>query len=103
MIRLATALAASTALFLSACGTEPGERAATGAGTGAGAGAVIGAVTGLSVLEGALLGAAAGGLTGGLTDADFLNLGDLEINHKAEKVDEAVDDQVDGGDPIDEH
>jgi peptidoglycan hydrolase-like protein with peptidoglycan-binding domain len=76
MTRSAIALTAGAAFFLSACGTDPGNRAASGAGIGAGAGAVIGAVTGLSILEGALLGAAAGGLTGGLTDADFLNLGD---------------------------
>ena len=76
MTRLAIALATSATLFLSACGTDPGNRAASGAGIGAGAGAVIGAVTGLSILEGALIGAVAGGLTGGLTDSDFLNLGD---------------------------
>lgn len=76
MTKSAIALVAGTAFLLSACGTDPGDRAASGAGIGAGAGAVVGAVTGLSILEGALIGAVAGGLTGGLTDADFLNLGD---------------------------
>jgi peptidoglycan hydrolase-like protein with peptidoglycan-binding domain len=63
-------------LIVGGCGTNTGDRAASGAGIGAGAGAVVGAVTGLSILEGALIGAAAGGLIGGFTDADVINLGD---------------------------
>lgn len=63
-------------LLLAACGTNTGDRAASGAGIGAGVGAAVGAVTGLSILQGVVLGAAAGGLTGGLTDASTINLGD---------------------------
>ena len=62
-------------LSLSACGTTPGDRTASGAGLGAGAGAALGAITGGSVLGGALIGAAAGGLTGALTSPDQVNLG----------------------------
>lgn len=76
MVRSITALSLAAALFLSACGSSTGDRAASGAGIGATAGVVVGAVTGLSVLEGALIGAAAGGLIGGLTDEDVINLGD---------------------------
>lgn len=97
MTRFAIALAASATLFLSACGTDPGDRAASGAGIGAGAGAVIGAVTGLSILEGALLGAAAGGLTGGLTDADFLNLGDPIWAKKDKPANQAAISRVQAG------
>jgi peptidoglycan hydrolase-like protein with peptidoglycan-binding domain len=63
-------------LVAGGCGTDTGDRVASGAGIGAGAGAVVGAVTGLTILEGVLIGAAAGGLVGGLTEADVINLGD---------------------------
>lgn len=63
-------------LFISACGSSTGDRAASGAGIGAGVGAAVGAVTGLSIVEGAVIGAAAGGLLGGFTDEDTINLGD---------------------------
>ena len=62
--------------ILSACGSDKGDRAITGAGIGAGAGAVVGAVTGLTVLEGALIGAGAGAIIGGVTDEDTIDLGD---------------------------
>lgn len=65
-----------SALLLAACGSNTGDRAASGAGIGAGVGAAVGAVTGLSILQGVVIGAAAGGLTGGLTDASTINLGD---------------------------
>lgn len=68
-------LAFSMALFLSACGTMPSERAVSGAGLGAATGTIIGAVTGLSLLEGAALGATGGALTGVLTDPDKINFG----------------------------
>ncbi len=76
MTRSAIALSTVAMLFLAACGTEPGERAVSGAGIGAGAGAIVGALTGLSIAEGALIGAAVGGLTGGLTNKDIIDLGD---------------------------
>lgn len=61
---------------LSACGSDTGDRVASGAGIGATAGAVVGAVTGLSVLQGVVIGAAAGGVIGGVTDESTINLGD---------------------------
>jgi hypothetical protein len=75
MIRT-TSLVAAAMLALAGCGSNTGDRAASGAGIGAGAGAVVGAVTGLSILQGVVLGAAAGGLTGALTRQDVINLGD---------------------------
>lgn len=71
-----TAVLLSAVLFLSACGSSTGDRAASGAGIGATAGAVVGAVTGLSVLQGVVIGAAAGGVIGGVTDESTINLGD---------------------------
>lgn len=70
------AVSVSCLALLAACGTNTGDRAASGAGIGAGVGAAVGAVTGLSILQGVVIGAAAGGLTGGLTDASTINLGD---------------------------
>jgi len=55
------ALAAS--LLLSACGTDPGERAVTGGLLGAGTGAAIGSVTG-SAGAGAVIGGVAGAAIG---------------------------------------
>ncbi len=76
MMRWTFASSLCVCLIVSACGSDTGDRAASGAGIGAAAGAVVGAVTGLSVLEGVLIGAAAGGLTGGLTSDDVIDLGD---------------------------
>jgi len=59
---------------LSACGTNPGDRALSGAGIGAAAGAVIGAPFGAPAL-GAAVGAAAGGATGALTTPSQVDLG----------------------------
>lgn len=63
-------------LALAACGTDPADRAVSGAALGAGAGAAIGAVTGGNPGTGAVIGAIAGGATGALTDPCKLNLGD---------------------------
>jgi hypothetical protein len=71
-----SALLLAAAVFLSACGSSTGDRAASGAGIGAAAGAVVGAVTGLSLLQGVVIGAAAGGVIGGVTDESTINLGD---------------------------
>jgi putative peptidoglycan binding protein/YmgG-like glycine-zipper protein len=76
MARTLPIVVAGAMLFVSACGSSTGDRAASGAGIGAGVGAAVGAVTGLSILEGAVIGAAAGGLLGGLTSEDTINLGD---------------------------
>ena len=63
-------------LVLTACGTDPGERAVSGAGIGAASGAILGAVTGMTVLQGALIGTGVGAAVGGLTKSDTVNLGD---------------------------
>jgi osmotically inducible lipoprotein OsmB len=72
-LTLGTALA--MALILAGCGTNPGDRTASGALLGAGAGAVIGAAAG-NPAAGAAIGAAAGAVTGAATDPCKLNLGD---------------------------
>ena len=65
-------LAAS--LIVSACGTAPPERAASGGGIGMATGAIIGALTGgVSVLAGALIGGTAGAVTGAVTNPDEIN------------------------------
>ena len=59
MNKAAVLLIAATAA-LAGCGTQMGDRLATGAAIGAGAGAVAG---GVGALPGAIVGAAVGGLT----------------------------------------
>jgi hypothetical protein len=61
------------ATLLSACGTDPGERALSGAGIGAGAGAVTGAMVG-APLAGAVIGGAAGAATGAFTSPNQIDL-----------------------------
>lgn len=64
-------------LLVSACGTAPSDRAASGGGIGMAAGAVIGVLTGgVSVLAGALIGGTAGAVTGAVTNPDEVNLGE---------------------------
>ncbi len=58
---------------LSACGTDPGERALSGAGIGAAGGAATGAVFG-NPLAGAVVGGVAGAATGLLTSPNQVNL-----------------------------
>ncbi len=70
----------ASALVLAGCGTNPGDRAASGALLGAGAGAVIGAAAG-NPAAGAAIGAAAGAVTGAATDPCTLNLGDPVWHH----------------------
>ena len=67
-------IAIGSLLLLSACGSSPGCRAATGAGIGAAGGAIVGALTG-APLTGALIGAAGGAAVGGLTNRDQVNGG----------------------------
>jgi len=61
--------AASAALMLSACGTQLGDRAASGAAIGAGTGAVFG---GVGAIPGAIIGAG----VGALTPPENVNLGE---------------------------
>jgi hypothetical protein len=63
------------AVMLAGCGTNPGDRAASGALIGAAGGAVIGAAAGNPGL-GAAVGAGAGAVVGAATDPCDLNLGD---------------------------
>ncbi len=62
------------ALSLAACGTTPGERAASGGLMGAGAGAAIGSLYG-DAGTGAVIGGVAGAAAGALTDPCDVNLG----------------------------
>ena len=63
-------------IALTACGTDPTDRAAGGAATGAGTGAVIGLLGGpVGVVAGALIGAGVGATTGAAVDSSHLNLG----------------------------
>lgn len=61
---------------LSACGTNQGDRALSGAAIGAGSGAAIGAAFGgVGAAPGAAIGAVAGGATGALTSPNQVDLG----------------------------
>ena len=62
-------LAASATLALAGCGTQMGERMASGAAIGGGIGLVAG---GVAAVPGAIIGAA----VGGLTSPDDVNLGE---------------------------
>ena len=68
-------VAAVTALALAGCGTNTGDRLASGALLGAAGGAIIGGAAGNPAL-GAAAGAVAGGAIGAATDPCSLNLGD---------------------------
>jgi uncharacterized membrane protein len=70
-VRVMLAFAAIS--LLTACGTDPGERALSGAGIGAAGGAVTGAVFG-NPLAGAVVGGVAGAATGILTKPSQVNL-----------------------------
>lgn len=64
------------AASLSACGSNQGDRALSGAGLGAATGAGAAAITGGNVLTGGVIGGAAGAAAGALTDKDDIDLGD---------------------------
>lgn len=68
------AAVAVTAMFLSACGSDPGDRAVSGGLLGAGAGAAIGSVTG-GAGTGAVIGGVSGAALGALTKPDQIDLG----------------------------
>lgn len=73
--RIAAAAAAiASVLILGGCGTDPGDRALSGAALGAGAGALIGGVTGTAA-TGAAIGALGGAAIGAATDPCDLDLG----------------------------
>lgn len=72
--KLGTAVCFSAAIFLAACGTTPGDRAASGGLLGAGAGAAIGSLYG-DAGTGAVIGGLAGAATGAVTDPCNVNLG----------------------------
>jgi len=65
----------AAALMLAGCGTDTGDRLASGALIGAAGGAAIGALAG-DAGTGAAIGAVAGGVAGAATDPCTLNLGD---------------------------
>lgn len=74
--KTSTAIAASfvAALSLAACGTTPGDRAASGGLLGAGAGAAIGSLYG-DAGTGAVIGGVAGAAAGAVTNPCDVNLG----------------------------
>jgi len=78
----ALAVALTSAMALSACGTTPGERAGSGALIGAGSGALIGAAAG-SPATGALIGAGTGAAVGAFTSPRQVNLGPPLWRHAA--------------------
>ncbi len=75
MKKLPLIVIAVAVISLSACGSDPGERALSGAGIGAGTGAVGAAVLGANPVAGALVGGAVGAGTGALTNKSQINLG----------------------------
>ena len=75
MKSLAVGSVLAVGLALSACGTTPGERAASGGLIGAGAGAAIGSLSG-NAGTGAIIGGLGGAAVGAVTDPCSLNLGD---------------------------
>jgi hypothetical protein len=70
-------LVIAAGLLLSACGTNPADRAVSGAAIGAGTGAAIGAIAAgpPGALFGAWVGASAGGLGGAVSSPTAVNLG----------------------------
>jgi len=68
---------AGALLTLGACGTNPTERAMSGAAIGAGSGAAIGAIAGgpAGAAFGAWVGGASGALAGAVTPPNMVNLG----------------------------
>ena len=74
-MRATVILGFAATLLLAGCGTDPGERAVSGAMVGAAGGAAIGAAAGNPAL-GAAVGAVGGAVIGAATDPCDLNLGD---------------------------
>lgn len=74
MVSHVAVLTVAAGLLLAGCGTQPGERAASGGLLGAAGGAAIGAMVGAPG-AGALIGAGAGALTGAATSPNTIYLG----------------------------
>ena len=74
-MRATVILGFAATLLVAGCGTDPGDRLASGALIGAAGGAAIGAMAGNPGL-GAAAGAVAGGAIGAASDPCTLNLGD---------------------------
>ena len=75
MKQLAVISIAATAMLLSACGQDKGDRALSGGAIGAGVGAVGSSLVGGSAVGGALVGGAVGAGTGALTSPHDVDLG----------------------------
>jgi len=88
-------LAASAALLLSACGTQLGDRMASGAAIGGGAGLVVGGV-------GAIPGAVIGAGVGAFTPPENVNLGEPVWDKVADRNDAETADAIYGDDADDE-
>lgn len=74
-LRSAAAVAALT-LSLAACGSDRGDRVASGAGVGAASGAAVGLLFGgVGAIPGALIGAGVGAAGGAVTDQKDVDLG----------------------------
>jgi len=78
--KLVLSIAAAAALALAGCGTNTGDRLASGALLGAAGGAIIGGAAG-NAGTGAAIGAGVGALAGAATDPCDLNLGDPVWNN----------------------
>ena len=74
-MRTTVILGFAATLLVAGCGTNPGDRAMSGALAGAAGGAAIGAAVGNPAL-GAAAGAVGGAVIGAVTDPCDLNLGD---------------------------
>jgi hypothetical protein len=88
-------LAASAALLLAACGTQMGDRMASGAAIGGGAGLVAG---GVGAIPGALIGAG----VGALTSPEQVNLGEPaweSLSDDDEYLNEGAGENRDGAEP----
>jgi hypothetical protein len=87
-MRFAVTIMAVGALgVLTACGTQPKERATGGAAAGAATGAGIGALGGpVGALAGAAIGGGAGAVTGAATSPSDVNLGKPPWNNPETRV-----------------
>ena len=74
------AAVAGAAMFLAACGTDPGDRTVSGGLLGAGAGAAIGAAAG-NPAAGAVIGGVGGAAIGATTSPRQLDLGPPPWRH----------------------
>ena len=79
-MRMTVILGFAATLLVAGCGTNPGDRAMSGALAGAAGGAAIGAAVGNPAL-GAAAGAVGGAVIGAVTDPCDLNLGDPVWRH----------------------